>query len=312
MATQYYSPSGIYAPSSTAEPVTDQSIALGQKQYRQLPGYDTSLANIGNTIGAETRGELPADVIRQIQQQAAERGISTGTAGSQNNNAGYLRALGLNSLDMTNLGQANFGRALPLLPGLSQNPAFYTTPGTNLQANIADANLSNEKYQFSEALSANERALREAKAGITAGMSAGAGAGTGMRGSPIRGTDALGFSGNATWGPGQGSVFGNSLGGATTIGGEYYYPGQALPGATSPVDQIIRNYSPEATGSGAQFRNDEDYYGWEGGGGGGGGTAASATAPAGTSSGYYYAGADPADSGGDDDWYNAFDYSDYE
>lgn len=52
----------------------------------------------GNLSGA-LRGELPADVLNLLQQQAAEYGVGGGTSGSQF--AGYagLRNLGLTSLD---------------------------------------------------------------------------------------------------------------------------------------------------------------------------------------------------------------------
>lgn len=309
---------GIAPPGSTAGAVTDESMKLGAKQYRQLPGYDTSLANIGANIGAETKGQLPADVLAQIQQQAAERGVATGTGGSQNDNAAYLRALGLSSLDMTNLGQKNFNAALPMLPGLSQNPAFYATPGTNLQANIAGANLANQQSEFAAAQAANDRALAEAKNGLQQGLGSGGGMGGATRLPTSRpGTDALGFSSSTgKWGPGAGSVFGNSLGSATTIGGQYYYPGQATPGTSSPVDQILRNYAPGAGGGnngGSPFGSETDalfsddpfynlFYGPDM------GTEASATAPAGTSSGYYYAG--PDQSGGDG--FEGWDFSDEE
>lgn len=287
--------SGIGAPLSTAAGVTDQSIKLGQKQYAQLPGYKNSLANIGRTIESETAGELPADVIRQIQQQGAERGIATGTAGSASGNAAYLRALGLSSLDLTNLGQANFGKALPLLPGLSQNASFYTTPGLNLQANIADANLTNQQSEFKAAQESNAQALREAKAGINAGLSSGGGLGGATH------------VGAASWGPtsaagqnnpfDQGSVFGNSLGNGTYIGGQLYAPGQ-VPGGGSPVAGILDKYSSTAMGTGG-----------------------------GTGSGYYYAGANQGpvsnneiddlyaqlfggDDGGGSDYYSD-DYDDY-
>lgn len=59
-----------------------------------------SSQNISNAL----KGELGADVMYQLQQAAAERGAASG--GGPNVNASYLRALGLNALDLQNRGQS--------------------------------------------------------------------------------------------------------------------------------------------------------------------------------------------------------------
>ena len=58
---------------------------------------------LGNTSQL-AQGQLPADVIQQIQQQSAERGVSTG-------NNDYLRALGLDSLQAQQQAQQNLTAA---------------------------------------------------------------------------------------------------------------------------------------------------------------------------------------------------------
>lgn len=73
--------------------------------YAGIPNYTGMAAQSSANIGSALRGELPEDVIGAIQQQAAERGISTGAYGSPNANAAYLRALGLTSLDQQRFGE---------------------------------------------------------------------------------------------------------------------------------------------------------------------------------------------------------------
>ena len=188
----------IFPPSSTVGEAAGTGAALGtQTAAGSLPGYSGDLSSIGQNISAETAGQLPLDVITQIQQQAAERGVATGAPGSDNSNAAMLRALGLTSLNLTQQGQQNFQSILPSLPGysLSQNPAFYTTPGENLQAGIAGANLTNNKQQFAAEQQANADALTQAQAGVKAGLGiAGNDAGgVTLPGAARPGTDAFGF-----------------------------------------------------------------------------------------------------------------------
>lgn len=82
-------------------------------QYtKRLPGYSEmatqSSANINNLL----KGEVPADVLYQLGQQAAERGVSQGVPGSQFANSEYLRALGLTSLDLQKQGETEFTGAM--------------------------------------------------------------------------------------------------------------------------------------------------------------------------------------------------------
>lgn len=83
----------------------------------RIPGAAGLEAESSANIGAELRGQIPADVLRQLQQQAAERGVATGSPGSPNANAAYLRALGLTSLDLTGRGESD------LTAALARNPA---------------------------------------------------------------------------------------------------------------------------------------------------------------------------------------------
>jgi len=90
-----------------------QAAALGSR----IPNATGLEAESSANIGSELAGNLPADVIRNLQQAAAERGVAVGSPGSPNSSAAYLRALGLSSLDLSNMGQQNLSSAL------ARNPA---------------------------------------------------------------------------------------------------------------------------------------------------------------------------------------------
>lgn len=155
------------APVTTRPDATASAISAGNQVNYQLPGYANSLSNIGGNINAETAGTLPPDVLRKLQQGAAERGVATGTSGSGNNDAAYLQALGLTSLDLTNMGQTNLLRQLPALPGsqISQNPEFSPS-----SASATDVNSSNAIYRSApDPRAAAIAAMAAANAGIGAG-----------------------------------------------------------------------------------------------------------------------------------------------
>jgi hypothetical protein len=58
--------------------------------------------------GQQLQGQVGSDVVAQLLQQAAERGIMTGQGGGPNTNAAYLAALGLTSTGQQQAGQAAF------------------------------------------------------------------------------------------------------------------------------------------------------------------------------------------------------------
>jgi hypothetical protein len=81
-----------------------------------IPDYTDLAKQSSQNISAELEGQMPGDVVTQILQSAAERGISTGTTGSPNFNAALLHALGLTSLDMTKLGETELSGAVQRSP----------------------------------------------------------------------------------------------------------------------------------------------------------------------------------------------------
>lgn len=78
----------------------------------RIPGYTGLEQQSSDLIKSELGGQVPADVISLLEQQAAERGATTGMEpSSPNANAAYLRALGLTSLDLTKRGEADLTAA---------------------------------------------------------------------------------------------------------------------------------------------------------------------------------------------------------
>jgi hypothetical protein len=95
-----------------------------------LPGFTNMLGQMSGTIGQQLAGQVPSDVLNQIMQQAAERGIATGgMPTSPNSNAAYLRALGLTSMGIQQQGMQNLGSAISMLPVPEMlNPASIMVP----------------------------------------------------------------------------------------------------------------------------------------------------------------------------------------
>jgi hypothetical protein len=123
--------------------VNDYSNRAAIDQLRiGLPNYDSLVAESSSNILSELQGDVPQDVVNEILQAAAERGIFTGTVGSENSNAAMLRALGLTSLDLMQRGEQNLSAAIGRTP---RGPIFdpsrmFITPGDQQDAEMA-ANL---------------------------------------------------------------------------------------------------------------------------------------------------------------------------
>lgn len=89
-----------------------------------LPGYAGAMGQAMGNVQQYLAGQVPADVINLLQQQAAERGIATGLPGSQNANAAYLRALGLTSLGLQQTGEQQLTNLMGAVPrGTLMDPA---------------------------------------------------------------------------------------------------------------------------------------------------------------------------------------------
>jgi hypothetical protein len=93
--------------------MTQQAIA---PFLANLPNYANMVGQRTENIGQQLQGELPQDVLNQIMQQGAERGIMTGAQGSPNANSAMLRALGLDSLQMQQMGSQGLSTAIADTP----------------------------------------------------------------------------------------------------------------------------------------------------------------------------------------------------
>lgn len=83
---------------------------------RGLPGYSSMLGQRSANTGSLLRGEVPQDVLQQLQQRGAERGVAMGSPGSPNANASWLRALGLTSLGLQQQGSQQLTQGIADVP----------------------------------------------------------------------------------------------------------------------------------------------------------------------------------------------------
>lgn len=120
---------------------TSQESQLLSNISAAIPNYSALIgAESGNT-SQELAGQVPQDVVNQIAQGAAERGIATGSPGSNNSNAAYLRALGLTSIGQQQTGAKNLATmttTAPMAP-LFNPSSFLVTPEQQQQEQSAQA-----------------------------------------------------------------------------------------------------------------------------------------------------------------------------
>jgi len=116
------------------------------QQQARLP-YQFNLPNYGAMTGQRSKntlgllsGQVPTDVLQQIQQRGAERGVATGMPGGPNANAAWLRALGLTSLGLQQQGSQQLSQSIqdtPVAPVF--NPLSQFIPQENAYAELQAA-----------------------------------------------------------------------------------------------------------------------------------------------------------------------------
>jgi len=108
---------------------------------QNLPGYQSMISKSSGNIGSLLSGTVPEDVVNQITQSAAERGIMTGSPGSPNANTALLRALGLTSLGLQSQGEGELTSAIGRTPtgGLFQPGSMLVSPEQQQAASAAQA-----------------------------------------------------------------------------------------------------------------------------------------------------------------------------
>lgn len=121
----------------------DTAIAL-QSLEQFAPGSRDVISGLVNNIQSGLRGELPADVQRQISDQANATAFAGGFGGSAAGRNLGLRDFGLTSLQRSNQAIAQAGQALALFGQLAPRSfgvgSSFLTPGQRINALQAERN----------------------------------------------------------------------------------------------------------------------------------------------------------------------------
>src|SRR5579859_4317847 len=202
-----YGSGGPYDIASITQLVNNLNLS-GQKasNVSRIPNAAALEQTSSSNIGSELKGQLPPDVIRLMQQQAAERGTATGTSGSPNNNAAYLQALGLTSLGLEEQGQGDLTKAYARNPGA---PLFDPTTQLLTPYQSGELNLQTQSE-------ADRTGLEEERLALEAARGYGGGGGVRSYGGKL--------SSGSTFDAGAGGppeVYGGPLGGGGAAGGIY-------------------------------------------------------------------------------------------
>lgn len=150
------------------------SLNAMQPYTAALPGLSGAYTQGMGNIQSLLKGQVPADVITQLQQQAAQRGVATGQGpGSPNTNAAYLRALGLTSLGLQDQGLTNLRGIMSSVPtGPQFNPQSMLLSPEGQQGWQYLANVLRAAPSPGQAATANLNALNR---GLGTGYGAGGG-----------------------------------------------------------------------------------------------------------------------------------------
>lgn len=231
------------------------------KQYSAgLPDYQALTQKASANIANELAGVVPPDVINQISQAAAERGVASGSYMDPNSNAAYLKALGLTSLGLQQQGQSDLTAAVKRTPtaGLFNPQTMFVSPEQEQAAQMA-ANLYAAAPDPAQAAAEAERKALE---GLKAGQGAAGGGGSTIAAPTIAPAGVFNPTGGSSFNPlsggGGGSVvnpFGSSipvggLGGGTNLGGLQGYDWSNLGGTDSLGSYVDTTTGNTITGSG--------------------------------------------------------------
>lgn len=146
-----------------SEMVTQLNIDAQQKaNASRIPGAAGLEKQSSTNIADALSGKLPADVINQIAQASAERGVGTGNPMGASTNADLLKAIGLNSLQLQGQGQSWLDQALGRNPSgqIANTQALVTTPAQAEQLALARQAQELDYLKFLQSLQANKTAPR--------------------------------------------------------------------------------------------------------------------------------------------------------
>lgn len=210
------------------------------------PGYSGNMDKWSQDINNLLSGKVSSGTINTISQQAAERGISSGIAGSQNNESALLRALGLTSEGLQATGASQLSSMVNTSPKVA---AFDITPYLTTGNDVQSAQLAaNQVAAAADPASAASAAINAAKTGVTTGQAAaGTAPSTAGTGSSIASllSSILG-TGSGGGGLG-GTIVGNSLATGT--------------GASGSSGQSFQDWYNSTYGNGGETRSANDYTG---------------------------------------------------
>lgn len=156
-----------------SEMITQINVDAQQKaNAARIPNATGLEQKSSEDIGAALRGELPADVVTQLGQRAAERGVYSGSPMGANTTADLMRSLGLTSLDLTNRGQEWLTAALGRNPGATpaNTQALVTTPA---QAEALALQRQNMELDYLARMAAIQAANRRTASGYGGGVGGG-------------------------------------------------------------------------------------------------------------------------------------------
>ena len=102
------------------------------KYYASAMANDPRMA----PILANLTGQVPADVLAQIEQAGAERGVGIGSYGGGNDQTAMLRALGLTSMDLKDKGVSQYGDFYNSVPKLNPD-SLFVSPTEQAKMNLS-------------------------------------------------------------------------------------------------------------------------------------------------------------------------------
>lgn len=139
----------------TGEMDTDALIALME---RALPNYKDTSGKALSLARDMMAGEVPQSMKDQMAQRAAERGISTGTSGSQFANFGELQSYGINQMEYMQKGFTMFGQVADRTRALVGNPmsvaSMFMTPEQRLGHATAESDKDAQVSSYNRNLQA--------------------------------------------------------------------------------------------------------------------------------------------------------------
>jgi len=226
-------------------------------QEALTPGYTANMDKWASDISDLLAGKVSSGTINTISQQAAERGISSGIAGSQANQSDLLRALGLTSQGLQATGATQLQQMIAASPkvNLFDYKSYLTSPGDVQSAQYAANTIGSAADPATAAQAAQNAALSGVSSGLSAAGSS-PGVSGGSSGSSIASLLSSILGGGSAAGVGVGSLFGNSgaLGGGNSNMNfndwynQVYGAGGATPSASDYTGD--ESFSPYTTGAG--------------------------------------------------------------